>query len=172
MYGLPVCGPKVAGYPGFSMRNMGTAWCLLDMSRGMDIPPLWSCYWISVLVMVDVGRREVWSKVFGEHRNFWKVSSLIRPRSMAHDWIFVSKKQVSFCKCIYICTLYRFINISLHIIYILRCFDLFSLHRCLNGWCLNIEPLMQVHELGMVSKISHQSHVDTLSPSDTWGNDL
>ena len=43
--------------------------------------------------MLDEGMFEVikedgvFSKVCGEHINFWKISGLIQPRSMAHDWV-------------------------------------------------------------------------------------
>lgn len=62
----------------------------------------------------------VWTKFFGEHSNFWKMFSLIQPRSMAHDWGWCLKSKSLYVYIyiyISIYTLYLFINMSLHIIY-------------------------------------------------------
>ena len=53
--------------------------------------------------------------------------------------------------------------------YILRFLDLFSLHHCLNDSCLNMEPMKQFHELGMVSSFFPRESCRYILPHQTLG---
>ena len=67
--------------------------------------------------------------------------------------------------------IYIFVHCHKYIIIhsILIFFDLFSLHRCLNNSCLNMEPMKQFHELGMVSHFFPRESCRYILPHQTLG---
>ena len=153
-YGLPVCGPKRLPWV-FSWETWAPhgvcgpcleVWIYLHCEAVIGSASWW---WL----MLDEGMFEVikedrvWTKFFGEHSNFWKMFSLIQPRSMAHDWGWCLKSKSLYVYIyiyISIYTLYLFINMSLHIIYCEMFWLVQNLHRCQNDSHLNMETIHTV----------------------------
>lgn len=167
-YGLPVCGPKRLPWV-FSWETWAPhgvcgpcleVWIYLHCEAVIGSASWW---WL----MLDEGMFEVikedrvWTKFFGEHSNFWKMFSLIQPRSMAHDWGWCLKSKSLYVYIyIFLFIHYTFSSTCHYTLYIVRCFDLFK--TCIVAKTIHIwtwKPFIQFHELGMVSTLSQGSHV-------------